>query len=409
MVQHNNYWFLTAPTKNTIASGLIRNVDILIIGGGITGVNLLYQLLLAGASNTYLIEENTVGYHSSGRGAGQLFLRGAKLFSKMPEQEGIEYLKFMTENNRKVANGIKTIKFDTDFRHTGGLRLAVNEEEFQELANEARFINQHSGLECPILDANATQHLFPSSGFVGGIYIPTEATFNPYKFVNGLREFIENKGPRILTNSSVQSVTENADGTLNVTIRHKGTIRAKKVVYCNDAYISELVPELSSVLVPHRGQIIVTDYLSDSITQTFPQMSISCHNGNEYFRLYGGRLLIGGMRHAVRGQQTGITNDGETSIAVYEKLRSFLNDVLAFVGEVNISHTWSGIMTSTKDGLPIIGKLTNRPSQFVFAGFGHYGFSHALQGSMLLRDIILQENFTSNYSQLFNPARPSCN
>lgn len=402
MAQHNAYWFLTCPTKHTVNAGIVRNVDVLIIGGGIAGLSLLYQLVTSGYVNSYLVEENTVGCHASGRGGGHLMLRGHKLFSKMPEEDGVAYLNFMSENNRKFLHGLRNVKFDTDMRDCGGLRLAINDDEMADLERESKFIKQHRDLDCPIFDQAKINTLLPNTGFVGGMFVPTEAVLNPYKVVNGLRELIEQKGPRVLTNSCVTGVAENDDGSLTVSIRHKGTIRAKTVVYCMNAYIPELVPELAEKMVSYRGQMIATDYLPDNTVQTFPHMGMSCHDGNEYFRLYGGRLLVGGMRHAVRGQQTGIVNDGEYSSAIYDKLREFVSSALPILGDVKYAFTWSGIMTSTPDGLPLIGALPGRRSQYIFGGFNNYGFAHALQGSILLKDIITKNE---PHVKLFDPAR----
>lgn len=409
MAQNSNYWFSTCPTKHTTSSGLIRNADVLIIGGGITGLSLLFQLLVSGISNTYLVDEASVGFHGSGRGSGQLMLRGAKLFSKMPEQKGVEYLNFIDNNNKKFVKSLRVVKFDTDLRECGGLRLAINDEELADLKIEAQFLNDYREIKCTILDQEFIKYLMPDCGFVGGMFVPTEITFNPYKIINGLRELIELNGSRVLTNSCVESVTANNDGTLNVAVRHKGTIRAKHVVYCNDAYIPELVPELIPILTSYRGQMLATDHLPEETINKFPQMSMSCHDGNEYFRLYGSRLLVGGMRHAVRGHQVGIINDSDISPAVNDKLRNFVNEALPCLGDVKFLYSWSGIMCSTPDGLPLIGKLPNRVSQYVFGGFGNYGFSHSIQGSILIKDLIIKGESNSSYIKLFDPERFLCN
>lgn len=405
MVQHLNYWFGTCPTRHVVTAGLVRNADVLIIGGGIAGINTLYQLLSAGVTNAYLVEESTVGCHASGRSGGQLMLRGAKLFSQMEEAKGIEYLNFIAENNRRFLNGLRGVNFDTDLRDTGGLRLATNDEEFAALQRESAFIKQHADLDCPAFPRDQVTSLLPGSNFAGAVFMPTEATFNPYKVVNGMREFVERKGARVLTGCQVTSVVRSADGSLSVSIRHRGIIKAKKVVYCLNAYTPELLPELAEIMTCFRGQMVATDFLPDTLLQTLPQASMSCNNSNEYWRLHGGRLLIGGMRHAVRGHQVGILDDGEVSPAVYERLRQFVNEALPIVKETKFTHTWSGIMCATPDLLPLIGSLPNRPDEYILAGFNGYGYSHALQGSTIIKDLIMRGESSHPGVGLFNPAR----
>ena len=387
MAQHSCYWFTTAPTQHAVMVGLVRNVDTLIIGGGIAGVSLLYQLLNSGYTNTYLVEESTVGFHASGRGCGQLLLRGSKLFSQMPEKDGREYLAFISENNRRFLNGLRNLKFDSDLRDTGGLRLATSEDEMTALVKESFFIKQNTSLECPILSKQEIENILPKSPFVGGIYVPTESMFNPYKLVNGLRELLEVKGPRVLTDSQVTSVVRTSDG-FTVSIRHKGTIKAKRIVYCINAYAPELLPELANVITSFRGQMIATDFLPNSVLQTLPHMSITSNDCNEHLRPHGGRLLVGGMRHSVRGSQIGITDDGEFSNSVYERLRSFAIEALPSLKDVKFSHSWSHVLCSTSDGMPLIGEF--RKNEFILGCFGYYGYSHILHGGMIIKDLISQ-------------------
>jgi len=405
MANHQNFWFGTCPTKHIVSSGLVRNADVLIIGGGIAGISLLYQLLIGGISNTYLVEESTVASRASGRSSGQLMFRGAKLFSEMPEEDGIEYLKCIAENNRRFLHGFRNVGFDTDLKNNGGLRLAIDDAELEKLKLESSFILKHINIDCPILSKQEIQNLLPGSNFVGGMFVPNESTFNPYKLVNGLRELIEQKGSRVLTDAQVTQVVPNADGTLSVSIRHKGIIRAKKVVYCTNAYTSELLPEFTDKAVSFRGQMIATEVLPEIIMQLIPNMSMTCNDCNEYFRVHNDRLLVGGMRQSIRGQQTGIINDGEISPVIYDKLRSFINEAMPFLKDTKFNYTWSGIMCSTLDGMPIVGPLLNRPNEYVLAGFNGYGFSHALCGSMIIKDFILKGSSQLHGARLFDPSR----
>jgi len=404
MANHRNYWFSTCPTRHTVSSGIVRNADVLIIGGGIAGMSLLYQLLQAGITNVYLVEESTAGFHASGRSSGQLMLRGLKLFHELGEEDGAEYLDFIGENNRRFLNGLRNVAFDTDLCDSGGLRLAIDETEMEKLTLESEFILKHRNIDCPLLTKKEIQVMLSGSPFVGGMFVPSEATFNPYKVVNGIRELIEKKGSRVLTGCQVTGVEEDGKG-LAVSIRHKGVIRAKQVVYCTNAYTPELLPELASVMTPYRGQMIATDLLSDSLASLMPAMSMTANDCNEYFRMHRGYLLLGGKRHAVRGQQKGIVDDGEVSPGVYDKLRGFVTETLPFLKDVKFSHTWSGIMCETPDGLPLIGRVPGKENQFILGGLNGYGYGHALQGSMILKDIISTGTSQHSGVRLFDPAR----
>jgi gamma-glutamylputrescine oxidase len=403
MVRHANLWFESCPTKHKVTSGLIKNVDTLIIGGGLAGVSLLYYLVNSGMLNTYLVEETSVGFHASGRGMGQLLLRGSKLFHEMPDGE--DYLQFVGDNNRRFLNGLRALSFDHDLRETGGLRLAVSEEEMSKLELESQFISRVRGIECPLLSRRQLDLMVPAKHFVGGMFVPNEATYNPYKVVNGLRDAVEKSGTRVFTNTQAESVVANADGSLTVSIRHRGTIRAKQVVYCTGAYTSRLLPEFGDIIRPFREQMIATDYLEADVVQALPTMSISCNNGNERFRQYSSRFVMGGMRQAVRGQQEGIVYDGEISPAVYDKLSSFSHESFPLLKTAKFSYVWSAVFCGTADDKPLIGPVPNRPNQYMLTGFGCYDSSNAILGSMLIKDYIKHKDSTGSGHKILNPGR----
>ena len=405
MVNQSNYWFDTHPTRYGTTSSVIKNADVLIIGGGIIGLTLLYQLINAGLTDTYLVEEETVGFHASGRSSGHLIMRGQPLFSELPVEQGIQYAKFMAESIGRMTKGLRSANFNCQFRETGGLRLAQNVDDLSLLKQESAFIREHTGVDCVMLSDKEACVITKSDAFIGGMFVPNESTFNPYKLTNGLADLVCRRGKRILSNCQVESVVPTTGDSLAVSIRHKGIIRAKRVVYCTNAYTHDLLPETKDWMSPFRGQIAATDSLSDDVIEALPTMALSCNNGSEYFRLHDGRLLVGGMRQSIRGQQEGIVYDGEISRSIYDKLRDFSMKALPVLKGTKFSHTWSGIMCATNDGLPLIGPVPNRHNQFMMCGFNGYGFSHSLMSSLVLKDYLVAEKSHIIGNELFNPQR----
>ncbi len=220
-------------------------------------------------------------------------------------------------------------------------------------------------------------------------------------FVNELATKAEHVGRRILTGCQVESVTQSS-GCLRVRVRHKGVINARHVVYCLNAYSDELLPELSSFFTPFRGQMIVTDELSDIVRHAIPNMSMSC--GGEYFRLYNDRLLIGGLRRSIRGKQEGIRFDGEFSPKLYDRLRSFAARVFPFL-DAKFTNVWTGIMCKTQDGLPLVGPRPDHPNEWITAGFNGYGMSHAYLTGKIMSEFVTKGTTSYNVARLFDPRR----
>jgi len=338
-------------------------------------------------------------------------LRGRDLFIEVENKLGLaaaeEYLYFSAGNIRKFTAALTRSKLDLDLVQSGGLRLATTLEELDLLKREAAFINERQklvGVNAILMNESEVQALMPSRGFLGALYLPCEATVNPYKLINGIRDVIEVSGSRVLTNSCVDNVERNIDGGFSVSIRHKGIILANKIVYCMNAYTSSLLPELEEKFVPFRGQMIATDILPKQILQVIPTMSMSCNNGNDYFRLHGDRLLFGGQRQNVRGNQEGIIYDGEISQTVFKRQRDFLQQHFPFIAP-KFTHAWSGVMCQTPDGMPYVGELPGRKNEFIVAGFNGYGLSHVYASSLIARDIITKSTSVLPGAKLFDPAR----
>jgi glycine/D-amino acid oxidase-like deaminating enzyme len=402
LAQHNNYWFNTYAPKNRISSGLVKNADVVIIGGGIAGLSTASALVAGGIKNVYIVEESDVAYHASGRSSGQMMMRGSMPFSDCHKELGWkkteEYIKFVHLNNRLIKRTFAHREQETDFQYTGGLRLAMDDEELLKLQDEVELIRKADISTVPeMLSQDHVTSLMNSDKFVGGAFISHEGTLNPYRISNMIANEL---GNIIFVNSHVESV-EKSDDKLLVSIKNKGIIRSNFVVYCTNAYTPRLLPELAENLSSFRGQMISTNALPES---ALPNMSMSCDYGRQYLRLHNKRLLLGGMRHEVRGQQANLMTDGEFSQTVYNKLRSFLSETFPRL-ECKIIDTWTGIMCATSDNLPLIGPVPGRPGEFINAGFNGYGYSQVFLGGIIIKDYIKNNKTSIIGADLFTPER----
>lgn len=409
MAKHQNYWFESYDAIEEIRSGIIKNADVLIIGGGISGLLTLWQILKAKVENVYLLDTSCPGFHCSGRSSGQLMLRGARSFADIYHSIGEtatkDYIDFIAANNEILTTMITENQLQCDLRKSGGLRLAIDEAELQALEEEASIIKDAQVGVTPImLTKTEVKKLIYSQRFVGGMYIANEAIFNPYMLVNNMAMKLSTGGRRIMTGCYVEKVTYKEDGIMDVLIRDKGIIKAKKVVYCTNAYTPRILPEFAEFMTPVRIQMIASSTLPHEIQKVMPQMSMSCNYGREYFRVHKDKLLMGGMRHKVRGHQRGIIFDGEASRAVGQHIREFMTQIFPYIQD-GPTHTWTGIMSETNDGFPLVGPVPNKPGQFVNVGFNGYGFSHSLLSSYAIRDYILGNDVMLPAISLFDPAR----
>jgi glycine/D-amino acid oxidase-like deaminating enzyme len=89
----------------------------------------------------------------------------------------------------------------------------------------------------------------------------------------------------------------------------RGVILADNVVYATNAYTAALLPEFKNIIVPTRGQMMVT-----SPVKTEFQMPLWFNYGYEYVnQRLDKRLVAGGMRWVADGQESGVHDDSQVN------------------------------------------------------------------------------------------------
>lgn len=390
MVAIRNYWLDSCAVSDVQP---LRNVDVVIIGGGIAGILVLYHLIHSGTTNVVLLEEDEIGLHATGRGGGQLLLKGGTPFSKANNPD---YLKFVINNNRILKKYIRAHAEKLDLVESGGLHIASTPEQMELLKQEASYINQNSNIECQILDYNDIKTVIPSDKFLGGIFIPTECLFNPFKLMAYLCDSIYKSGNYFICGAPVEAVTKSGD-FLTVSVKNKGTIRTKTVVYCTNSYSCQLLPELTNFLTPFRGQMLASEPLAKEIINYFPITSMTFNDYSESVRFHNNRILVGGMRRSVKGHQENILYDREVSPTVSDRLRNFVSSSFSSLTGAKFTHVWSGIMAQTFDGMPFIGIRPNCLNEYMLLGFNGYGFSQALGGARVISEMIKGKKINNGF------------
>ena len=125
----------------------------------------------------------------------------------------------------------------------------------------------------------------------------------------------------------------------------------------------------------------------------------------EYFRMSGGRYVVGGMRWAVKGQEEHTVDDSVCNPEVEAALRRYTDTHFPPLREHPFTTGWTGIMCGTPDGLPLVGGIPNRPGLFICGAFNGYGLSFAWNGGRLLADLVVDGRSQDPAAGMFSPRR----
>lgn len=397
MARHSNYWFSTTPGGIRISTGVPKEADIVIIGGGFSGISLLYHLVTAGYSNICVLEESGISQHASGRGAGLLSLSSERdfisLLSKYTTDDVNNYIKFISLNNRFLKTIIANSRINCDLTNTGSFRIATTEEECGILHLNLPFIKRNEDAE--FFSAEEIQSLMPISKKIkGGIFYPHDITFNPYKLLNELADTIELVGKKIITNASVTEVNNLDTGELEVVVKNRGIIRARQVVYCTNAYTNHLLPEFSKLLKAVKGFTVISEENQNLTDINYP---IILGGGNDCIRIVNNRVLY---------SSTSLDDvsidyfDGYIPSSILSKMKTKLNKYFPD-RKFELSNIWSSLIAKPYDDMPFVGQIPDRNNEYVLSGFGRYSFNQIFLAAAMIRDYIKEGTTNLPAANLF--------
>ncbi|NMM48641.1 NAD(P)/FAD-dependent oxidoreductase [Marinigracilibium pacificum] len=180
---------------------------------------------------------------------------------------------------------------------------------------------------------------------------PLEGQLHPGLMIRSLSNYVKNKHVEIITGADVVGLNKGGNHVeveVQVPFDHSETIqfRAEKVLICNNAFVNKLLPQVD--MKPGRGFVMVTKPIEDLKFQG----TFHYDRGYFYFRNIENRVLIGGGRNLdYIGEET--TEFG-TNQLIKDRLIDDLKNVILPGVDVEIDHEWSGIMGFGPNKQPVI-------------------------------------------------------
>ena len=330
--------------------------DVLVIGGGITGVSLMHHLGHAGI-DAVLVERHHLAAGASGRNAGLLLAGVADCYAEAVRIFGRPQARdiwSMTEENHTQEIAAVTGQ-EIGYRRKGSVILASGAREAEQLAESAELMAE-DGFECEWDGSRLTN---PGDGEVTPSLLV--AAFARQAAAGSIREGVE------------VTAIERANGGLLV---HAGgdECRAGCVIVATNAYTPQLLPHVP--IQPRRAQMLAS---APEATRLCDK-PIYSHFGYRYWRqLPSGEVLVGGWRDTAFDIEVGY--DERPTPGIQGHLESHLRQLGAH-GE--ITHRWAGTMGFTESGLPLIGPVDGLPNVYLCAGYNGHGMGFAFMSAKQL-------------------------
>jgi glycine/D-amino acid oxidase-like deaminating enzyme len=366
------FW-LDEPTP-PVESGSQDEVDVAIIGAGITGVACGLALARSGL-RVRVHDARGIAEGASGRNGGFALRGGAARYDVARETYGAEAAQELWRRTEAALDRLEAVAGDA-FRRTGSLRLAADDEERDEIRLEYEALSE-DGFAAEWRDE--LSHLRPE--FRGAIFHPTDGSLQPGRFVRRLAEQAAAEGVAFRERHRIASLDE---------------LDAGRVVIATDGSGRGLLPELDDAIWPARGQVITTEPFGERLFDC-PHYA---RNGFDYWQqLADGRIVLGGFRDF--SILTEMTDDERTTEPIQEALDAFLVELLGYMPAV--THRWAGIFGLTQDLLPLVGRVPGHEGTWIAAGYSGHGNVLGFMCGELVASALLGE--ADDLLELFSPSR----
>jgi len=368
-----SYWEETSNEKLNLEK-LTKNIncEIVVVGGGYTGLLCAINLIENYNLDVILIEAGKIGWGASSRNGGFCSFPPIKTsFKKLQKIYGKEETKKFFRNAVEGSNYTKDIisnyNIDCDVTGESNFIVAHHPNKFKQIKEQAEVYKNEFGIETEIYSKEEFNK-FGHGGNeqFGALSYKPGFAINPLKFVNGITKYALSKKLKIFEHTLVDKINKNNG---YYTLKSKeGSVKAKKVVVATNGFYQEgLVPQLNSRILPVISNIIVTRKLTDKEIdlhnfKTFSPI-VNTKNLLYYYRkLPDNRILFG-----TRGDFIGSDQSNLDRAKIMEK---FFKNIFPDWASISIDYNWRGLIAMSQKLTPSIGKIENEE---IYYGFGYHG------------------------------------
>jgi sarcosine oxidase, subunit beta len=333
------------------------SADVVIIGGGIVGSSIAYQLTTAGCRKVVVLErESHQGKGSTGKSMG-----------------GVR-AQFSTDLSIRMS--LFSIPFFRDFEQIVGHASGYRSQGYLFIATEPRHMSYlRSNYEKQIAAGLKTVQLISSEEIVemvpqvrsedviGGAFCSTDGFVDPYSVMTGFSLRALDQGANVVCNALVTGIDCDGKGVSAVRST-QGTIATQAVVCAAGAWSAEVgkMADVDLPVQPLRRMLVPTEPF-DKISHASP-MTVDMATGF-HFRPEGLGLL---MAWNDPEEKPGFNTDFDRAFIEKILTRGVHRFPVLEEAEVNPSRGWAGLYEMTPDHHPILGKVAGVEGFYV--GYG---------------------------------------
>ncbi len=365
---------------------MIKTADVVVIGGGITGTAIAYNLAKKGVKNIALIEKEYLASGATGRcGAG------------IRQQWG-------TEMNCKIAkyacdlfeNATEELEYDGDieFKQGGYLIVSSTEKEHEQFKKNVALQNS-LGIDSKLIDLNEAKKIVPylnTEKLVSATFHQKDGHLNPFTTVDAYAKAAERLGVKIYKYTEVTGIIVN-NGRIEGVKTNKGDIGTNVVVNAAGGH-SQVIAKMAGVDIPiysERHQILVTEPVEPVLGPMVMSFSL-----NLYCQQVPHGAIIMGRGDEGEPRDFRITSGWH----FLDEMTKTITDILPPLKDIRMIRQWAGLYNMTPDRQPILGAVDEVEGFYQAVGFSGHGFMFGPATGVLMAEKILGEENTIDIDML---------
>jgi glycine/D-amino acid oxidase-like deaminating enzyme len=396
----DNFWFKAADLENQKINEPLRgshNTDVVIIGGGYTGLSAAYHIRAKyPEKKIMLLEGACCGFGASGRNGG--FCIATDLLGETQDVDPE-----LRQKNLDVSSyGLKFIKrmieehgVECDFEENGMLGVALNEKHLRELEayqDRLRFF----GLDSTLLRGKDLKAEINSPRIIAGLNYPHGAILNPAKLAREMKRIVEEVGVEVKERTVVTRITP---GKVNLIDTELGDIRAPIMVIALNAYAHKLGFFKNRVFPISVFQIATEPLSKDQLESIGWQNRQGLYDMRTMFSY----LVLTKDRRIVIGGSGAAYYDGDALCSGNDKTytQRIIKDLFSFFPQLEglgIEHAWGGTTSYTLNETPSVGVMGDHRNIYYGVGLSE-GVPTTQTFGRIIADLMAGESneFTNHY------------
>ena len=358
------------------------DVDICVIGGGLTGISSAINLSKKGYS-VILCEARKIGWGASGRNGGQLGIGMRKDQFTIEKKLGLKHAKELwslgLEAVEDVKNLIKENEIDCHLVN-GVMSTACFEKDIDEYKFEIEHMAKNYDFEgYKFFNKEKIREEINSKMYLAGLLNSGSYHLNPLKLTLGLAKVAQKNNVKIFENTPIEKIREEGDRVQ--VMSKKGLIRANQVVVACNGYLDSILGSKKNKFMPINNYIVATEPLGEKRARELIKNNYAVCDTRfiiDYYRFSEDwRMIFGG---------------GETFTSNFVKnATSFVSKrmikVFPQLQNVKIDYSWGGTLAITVNRLPHFGTLMNNKVSYAFGYSGHGLALSVLAGKLIGENI----------------------